>query len=69
MRLPLSLDQFRTDHGDPSGWCAAEIDAYTAIGDMAPPAPLPHTHTEMQAIAADHLRSAAMSLAGPVPTT
>ncbi|GAA2955339.1 MULTISPECIES: hypothetical protein [Streptomyces] len=55
----LTLDQYRDDHGNPDTWSAADVDSYLVIGDIAPPAPLPYTHAEMQAIAADHLLSAA----------
>ncbi|MFE5095990.1 hypothetical protein ACFRCI_38020 [Streptomyces sp. NPDC056638] len=54
-----TLDRFRDRHGDPSKWCAAEIDSYAALGQMAPPVPPPYSHAEMQIIAADHARSAA----------
>ncbi|MET8275732.1 hypothetical protein [Streptomyces sp. NPDC005096] len=56
--MTLTLDQFRETHGDPATWCAADIDSYTVIGEIAPPAPPLHSHAEMQAIADDHLRSA-----------
>lgn len=56
--MTLSLDFFRDQHGDPTRWCAADIDCYLVIGDIAPPAPPLHSHEEMQAIAADWARTA-----------
>ncbi|WP_327270786.1 hypothetical protein OG233_30770 (plasmid) [Streptomyces sp. NBC_01218] len=52
MQQTLSLDRFRDQHGSPDRWTAADIDSYVVIGDIAPPAPLPYTHAEMQSVSA-----------------
>lgn len=55
----LSLDLFRDQHGDPTRWCAADIESYLVIGEVAPPVPPLYSYSEMQAIAADWSRTAA----------
>ncbi|GGZ18442.1 hypothetical protein [Streptomyces nitrosporeus] len=56
--MTLSLDLFRDKHGDPARWCAAEIDSYLAIGEIAPPVPPLYSYSEMQEVAVEHARSA-----------
>ncbi|MFJ1847074.1 hypothetical protein [Streptomyces sp. NPDC088146] len=53
-----TLTRFRDQHGDPIQWCAAEIDSYTVLGEMAPPVPPPYSHADMQAMSATYARSA-----------
>ncbi|MER5988851.1 hypothetical protein [Streptomyces sp. NPDC001787] len=56
--MMLTLDRFRDIHGDPATWSAADIDAYTVLGEITPPPPTLYSYAEMQSIAADHLASA-----------
>ncbi|MEU9321453.1 hypothetical protein [Streptomyces sp. NPDC048295] len=54
-----TLTRFRDRHGDPAKWCAAEIDSYTVLGELAPPVPPLYSYAEMQTTAAAHDQSAA----------
>jgi hypothetical protein len=54
----LTLDSFRDQHGDPTRWCAADIDSYFVIGEIAPPVPPLYSHAQMRAIADDYQQSA-----------
>jgi hypothetical protein len=54
---PSTLDRFRDRHGDPTKWCAADIDSYTVLGELAPPVPPLYSYAEMQTIADDYEKS------------
>ncbi|MCX4971022.1 hypothetical protein OHA98_41140 [Streptomyces sp. NBC_00654] len=54
----LTLDRFRDIHGDPATWTAATIDDYFVLGEITPPPPTLYSYAEMQALAADYLKSA-----------